>query len=81
MLGQKEELQIRRWACEEFDKRTAENAATKQAACDHLVSGTMKNSVLTCDQCDKVLTPEDEWYPEGQSTMDQRYTDFAKDQK
>ena len=81
MLGQKEELKIRQWAREETIKVIQEQAKAKQDACEHLVSGTIKNSVLTCDACDKVLTPEDEWYPESRSPMDQRYTDFVEGQE
>ena len=76
MLGLKEELQIRQWAREEFDKK----AQAKQTTCEHLISGTIKDGILTCDFCDKVLTPEDEWYPESRSPMDQRYTDSVEKQ-
>ncbi len=75
------EEQVRQWAREEYDKKYAEMVQMKQDACEHLVSGTIKNSVLTCDACDKVLRPEDEWYPESRSPMDQRYTDAVKEQR
>lgn len=65
-----------RWTEEVLDAR----AQAKQDECEHLVSGTMKNGILTCDACDKVLTSEDEWYPESQSPMDKRYTDAIKEQ-
>ncbi len=68
---------VQRWTEEVLDDR----AQAKQDACEHLVSGTIKNSILTCDACGKVLTPEDEWYPEAQSAPEQRYTDFAQEQK
>lgn len=73
------EEQVRQWAREEFDKRDAEKIAAKQATCEHLVSGTIKDSILTCDQCDKVLTPEDEWYPESRAAIEERYTQFTKE--
>ena len=75
------EVLVRRWAREETIKVIEERAQAKQDACEHLVSGTMKNGILTCDACDKVLTPEDEWYPESRSPMDQRYTDAVEEQK
>jgi hypothetical protein len=81
MLGLKEELQIRRWAREEAANLIQERIQIKQDTCEHLVSGTIKDSVLTCDFCEKALTPEDEWYPEARSAPDARYTDFAKEQK
>ncbi len=68
---------VQRWIEEVLDAR----AQAKQDACEHLVSGTMKDGILTCDACDKVLTPEDEWYPESRSPMDQRYTNAVKEQK
>ena len=46
---------VNRWVQEVLDDK----AAAKQAACEHLVSGTIKNNVLTCDACDKALAPED----------------------
>jgi hypothetical protein len=68
---------VQRW----IEKVLAAKAQAKQDACEHLISGTIKNSILTCDACDKVLTPEDEWYPESKSPMEQRYTDFVKEQE
>ncbi len=68
---------VKRWTEEVLDA----NRQAKQDACEHLISGTIKNSVLTCDFCEKKLTPEDEWYPEAQSAPDKRYTDFAQGQK
>ncbi len=65
----------KRWVQEVLD----DAAQAKKDACEHLVSGTMKDGILTCDACDKVLTPEDEWYPESQSPMDKRYTDAVKE--
>ena len=45
-----------RWVREEHDRRTAE----KQAACPHLVSGTMREDGVYCDACDKLLDWRDE---------------------
>lgn len=56
MLGKKEELQIRQWAREEWDKKEAE----KQAACPHLVSGTMREDGVYCDSCGKSVDWRDE---------------------
>ncbi|KKM78364.1 hypothetical protein LCGC14_1360670 [marine sediment metagenome] len=49
------EEQIRQWAREEIQKFVE----TKQDRCQHSVSGTMRDSILYCDGCDKVLTWED----------------------
>ena len=68
---------VQRWTEEVLDAKRQ----IKQDTCEHLVSGTIKNSILTCDFCEKVLTPEDEWYPEAKSAPDQRYTDFVEGQK
>ena len=43
--------QIQAWVREEQEKIDKE----KQEACDHKVSGTLNNGVLTCDTCNKVL--------------------------
>jgi len=77
MLGQKEELKIRQWAREEYDKKEAIRVQNRQDACEHLVSGSIKDGILTCDYCDKILTREDEWYPESRTPIEQRYVDHA----
>ena len=43
--------QIQAWVREEQEKIDFE----KQEACDHKVSGTLKDGILTCDTCGKVL--------------------------
>ena len=68
---------VQRWTEEVLDAKRQ----IKQDTCEHLVSGTIKNSILTCDFCEKVLTPEDEWSPEARSAPDKRYTAFAKGQE
>ena len=49
------EEQVRQWAREEIQQ----SIETKQDRCQHAVSGTMRDSILYCDGCDKVLTWED----------------------
>ncbi len=57
MLGIKEELQIRRWAREEWDKKEA----AKQAACEHKVSGSLRDDgKVYCDSCGKPLNWRDD---------------------
>ncbi len=51
MLGLKEELQIRQWAREEWDKKETE----KQSRCEHLMSGSLRDGVVYCDACGKAL--------------------------
>ncbi len=48
------EEQVRQWAREEIQKATE----AIQDRCQHSVSGTMRDGVLHCDGCDKVLTWE-----------------------
>ena len=43
--------QIQAWVREEQERIDLE----KQETCDHRVSGTLKDGVLTCDACSKVL--------------------------
>ncbi len=72
-----EEL-IRQLAREEWAKLDAEKTRAAQDACGHYVSGTLKDGILTCDACDKVLTRADEHYMEDRSPMEQRAVDHAK---
>ncbi len=53
-----EEILVKRWVREEHKAIVAE----KQAACQHLVSGTYQPDnldILICDQCGKIITMDD----------------------
>ena len=49
------EEEVKRWVREEHEAIVAE----KQAACQHLISGTYHGDDLICTECGKIVTMED----------------------
>ena len=73
--------QVQEWTREEWTRLERE----KRDACDHARSGTMRDSLLYCDDCGKQLNYDDQYRddkPEAElSSIEQRHVAGARRRK